>query len=66
MILRAIQKDIIHSTMSIDAKQMGAYCVMALNEYMQTGQVSDYFAVDIYAINKDNVEDYIKERSEEE
>lgn len=66
LILRAIQKDIIHSTMSIDAKQMGAYCVMALNEYMQTGQVSDYFAVDIYAINKDNVEDYIKERSEEE
>ena len=36
---------------------------MALNEYMQTEQVSDYFAVDIYAINKDNVEDYIKERS---
>ena len=66
LILSAIQKGIIHSTMTIDAKQMGAYCVDALNEYMQTGQVSDYFSVDIYAINHDNIKDYIKPQSEEE
>jgi ribose transport system substrate-binding protein len=60
LILSAIQKDIIYSTMTIDAKQMGAYCVEALNEYMQTGQVSDYFSVDLYVINKDNINDYLK------
>lgn len=63
LILSAIQKDIIHSTLTIDAKQMGAYCVEALNEYMQTGQVSDYFSVDINAISRDNVNEYIKSRS---
>jgi len=64
LILSGIQKGIIHSTMTIDAKQMGAYCVEALHEYMQTGQVSDYFTVDIYAIGKDNVDEYINSRSE--
>lgn len=66
LILSGIQKDIIYSTMIIDAKQMGAYCVEALDEYMQTGQVSDYFSVDLYAINKNNVNDYIKDESIEE
>ncbi len=61
LILSAIQKDIIHSTMTIDAKQMGAYCVEALDEYRQTGQVSDYFSVDIYAISNTNINDYIDE-----
>ena len=66
LILSAIQKDIIHSTMTIDANKMGAYCVEALNEYMQSGQVSDYFSVDIYAINHGNIKDYIKVEAEEE
>ena len=66
LILSAIQKDIIHSTMTIDANKMGAYCVEALNEYMQSGQVSDYFSVDIYAINLGNIKDYIKVEAEEE
>ena len=60
LILSAIQKDIIHSTMTIDARQMGGYCVEALNEYKQNGQVSDYFSVDICSINRDNVEDHLQ------
>lgn len=66
LILSAIQKDIIHSTMTIDAKQMGALCVEAINEYKETGQVSDYFSVDIYAINKDNIMNYNKADTESE
>lgn len=58
-ILSAIDKDIIHSTMTIDAKQMGAYCVEALMEYRASGQVSDYFSVDISVINDDNIQDYM-------
>lgn len=60
MILSAIEKDNIHSTMTIDARQMGAYCVEALTEYRETGQVSDYFSVDISVINKENVDKYIQ------
>ncbi len=59
MILSAIEKNIIHSTMTIDAKQMGAYCVEAMTEYRETGRVSDYFSVDINVINDTNVKDYI-------
>lgn len=66
LILSAIQKEIIHSTMTIDTKQMGAFCVDAMNEYMQTGQVSDYFSVDIYAINNSNIKDYIHNQSKDE
>jgi ribose transport system substrate-binding protein len=64
MILRAIQKNIVHSTMTIDAKQMGAYCVEALTEYRKTKRVSVYYSVDINVINKDNVKDYMKAEDE--
>ncbi len=66
LILNAISMNNIHSTMTIDAKQMGAYCVEALTEYRQTGQVSDYFSVDISVINDTNVNEYIRSRKLEE
>jgi ribose transport system substrate-binding protein len=61
IILSAIEKDIIHSTMTIDANQMGAYCVEALTEYRETGNVSDYYSVDIDIINKSNYLNYLDE-----
>jgi ribose transport system substrate-binding protein len=67
IILRAIEKNIIHSTMTIDANKMGAYCVEALTEYRATGRVSDYYSVDISGvITYDNVEDYIKSETSDE
>lgn len=59
-ILQAIDKNIIHSTMTIDAKQMGAYCVNALTEYRETGRVSDYYSVNINVVNAGNVAEYQK------
>lgn len=50
-ILSAIEKEIIYSTISIDAGQMGQYCVEALNEYIESGHVSDYYGVDVSIIN---------------
>lgn len=50
-ILSAIEKNIIYSTVLIDTKQMGNYCIDALNEYAQSGHVSDYYGVDISLIN---------------
>lgn len=57
-ILQAIDKNIVHSTMTIDADKMGAYCVEALTEYRKTQNVSDYYSVDISVINAKNVDKY--------
>ena len=67
LILSAIQKNIIHSTMTIDAEQMGAYCVEALIEYRERKRMSDYFSVNINIITSENVDEYMdinKERLE--
>lgn len=63
-ILNAIDHNIIFSTVTIDTKQMGAYCVESLNEYLSTGYVSDYLSVDINVINKGNVEEYLTDETE--
>lgn len=60
-VLSAIQKKIIYSTLSIDAKQMGHLCAKALSEYIDTGHVSGYLSVDTKLINADNVQKYIEE-----
>ena len=59
MILHAIDRHIVHSTMTLDAKQMGAYCLEALTEYQKTENVSDYYSVDISVINRNNVKRYL-------
>lgn len=64
-ILSAVQKQIIHSTISIDAKQMGALSVQALNEYVKAGHVSDYFSVNTQLITLENVNSFIKKENSE-
>lgn len=54
-ILSAIEKEIIYSTIAIDTTQMGKYCVEALNEYTQSGHVSDYYGVDVSLINAETL-----------
>lgn len=59
-IISAIQKEIIHSTISVDAKQMGALCIKALDEYSKTGRTSNYFPVDTQLITLDTFGKYLK------
>jgi ribose transport system substrate-binding protein len=66
IILRAIEKNIIHSTMTTDASLMGAYCVEALTEYRKNNKVNDYYSVGITVINKDNVYKYIEANAAQE
>ena len=54
-ILSAIEKEIISSTISIDTQQMGKYCVEALDEYIQSGHVSDYYGVDVSLVNAETL-----------
>lgn len=58
-ILRAIDKNVIYATITIDTQQLGRDCVDALNEYIDYKRVSDYYGVDYRTINKDNVRDYL-------
>lgn len=67
--LKAIDRQVIYSTISIDTNQMGRYCVEALNEYNEMGNVSEYFAVDVTVIDQDNVTGFMGgdgENAEEE
>lgn len=58
-ILKAVDRNVIYSTVTIDAAQMGKYCVEALTEYNTFGNTSQYFIADIELINKDNVAEYL-------
>ena len=59
-ILNAVQKEIIFSTISMDTAQMGKYCVNALNDYLDEGYVSDYYTVDTYVVDQDNINEYLE------
>ena len=65
-ILRAIDKDVIYATITIDTAQLGHDCIEALNEYIDYRRVSDYYGVDYRIINKDNVGDYLESGGENE
>lgn len=57
-IIKAIEREVIHATIAVDTKQMGKYCVEALQEYYHLGYTSQYFSVDIKLINRDNAAEY--------
>lgn len=61
-----VDKEVIYCTISMDTKQMGRYCVDALSEYLDLGHVSEYFTVDTYVVNKENVGGYGGEQGYEE
>lgn len=65
-ILQAIERQVIYSTVSIDTRQMGNYCVGALNEYNELGNVSEYFSVDVTVINYQNVQKYMENGGKDE
>ena len=64
-IIKAIDRNVIDATISIDTRQMGKYCVDALTEYNTYGNTSQYFITDIVLINKDNVDLYLDGGDEE-
>lgn len=63
-IINAIDRNVIYATVAIDTKQMGGFCIDALEEYHELGYTSQYFTADIRLISKDNVAEYL-ERGED-
>ncbi|HHT96470.1 MAG TPA: sugar ABC transporter substrate-binding protein [Clostridiales bacterium] len=60
LILAAIEKEIIHSTITIDAEQMGVFCINALTEYIDKKRVSEFYSIKTGIITADNVAEYIE------
>lgn len=58
-ILNAIDREVINSTLSIDYNELGRYCIDALNEYNNTGHVSEYMSANINLITSENVREYL-------
>lgn len=63
-ILTAVKKKIIHSTILIDASQMGSLAVQALNDSIKGNRVSEYLPVDIELITLANVDSYMEKIDE--
>lgn len=65
-ILKAIDREVIGATANIDTKQMGAFCIEALNDFREYGATSQYFTADITMIDKRNVNMYLNKEEENE
>ena len=59
-ILKAIKRNVVNATISIDTEQMGAFCVDALQEYYRFGYTSQYFTADVTIIDQNNVGEYLQ------
>lgn len=60
-IIKAINKGSVYATFAIDAAFVAEKSVTALNEYNDTGFVSDYFGSEYILIDKSNVSSYMPE-----
>ena len=65
-ILKAIDKGSVFATFAIKANDVAKQCVSALNEYNNTGFVSEYFSSNYVMINRENLADYNPEGNEDE
>ena len=64
-ILSSIQKKIIYATLTMDTERMGEYCIEALKEYEDYGNVNEYLPVDIRVVTADNIVEYMNEKEGE-
>ncbi|MBR3340028.1 MAG: substrate-binding domain-containing protein [Clostridiales bacterium] len=65
-ILKAINKGSVYATFAIQADVVAMQCVNALNEYNDTGFVSEYFGSSYVLINRENVSSYDSEGGTED
>lgn len=59
-ILQSIQSGVTAATITVDAAGMGQTAVTALEEYHESGYVSDYIPTELSVISMENVSDYIE------
>lgn len=65
-ILNAISRNVISATIAVDTGQMGINSVKALDEYIETGHVSDFVTMDVNTVMLSNVEEYMHNAAEKD
>ncbi len=66
IILEAIEKEIIKSTVMVSGEEVGYRCIMAMEEYMEAGYVNGYLPMEIKVLTADNVSEYLAKYQEED
>lgn len=59
MTLSALKRELIPATITLDTSALGADGVKALDEYLDSGHVSDYYNISLECIRAENVYQYI-------
>ena len=65
-IKKAIDRGSVYATFAIETKTLASHCIKALNEYNNTGFVSEYSAASYILINRSNISQYDQEGDENE
>ncbi len=58
--LSALRRDLLPVTITCNAEEVGALAVEGMNEYLDTGHVSDYFNISLQAVTSENVNRYVR------
>lgn len=65
-ILDAIRKGVVQASLYIDTDEIGKDCIRALDEYLSSGRVSDFFPVSCTMVTSENVSEFIRENTAKE
>lgn len=60
-ILNAINRKVISATIAVDSRQMGILSMRAMEEYIETGHVSDFVTMDVNTVTPNNVKEYLRD-----
>lgn len=63
-ILKAIERDVIDATATINTRQLGEYCVQALSEVYALGYSSQYLLADVEIIDDKNINNFLEQKEE--
>lgn len=59
-VLSALRNDLLSAVITCSTEEIGEKAVTALDEYLDTGHVSDYFDISLTAVTAENVNRYIR------
>lgn len=59
VIIKAVERNVIYSTIKVNTEQIGRYLIEAMKEYQMTGHANEYYTVDAALITSDNLKEFI-------
>lgn len=58
VIIKAVERNVIYSTIKVNTEQIGRYLIEAMKEYQMTGHANEYYTVDTALITSDNLKEF--------